>query len=663
MVLGVLAFGLVLYLPFAGSYGFYDPWETHYAEVARQMARRGDWISLYWPGSPIDGEWFWSKPVFSFWLMAIAFKLTGAATAGGDFLSTSSLPEWAARVPFILMSLLALCGVYLPVARFVSRRAAVLAVVVLATCPLFSLVARQAMTDMAFIGPMTLALGLAALALYDDRDEELPRRRRGRFSWPHHGLFYATAGIFAVLALPQLLVDAVQLRWSIPRGGRFTIPGALVMFPYAFGFGAFLYLASQTRHRAPFYIYIAAMLCGVATLAKGLAGMGLPFIVFVAYLAFTSSWRRLDRAGLVRAILVSLIACAVVVVPWHHAMLARHGFPFWDELYGDNHWRRLVTGRHGDRGLFGYFLREGGYAAWPWLALVPAAVAAAVMRPPGPDAASATRRAIFWFGAIWLVSGYALVSLSVTKFHHYILPALPGLAIVLGCVLDDLLARRDSRVLGVAALCGVPLLALSTYDLAAARKFAQHFIWLFSYDYVNQPGGRPWPDALDFGPRLAGFAAGFAAATLALAVPRLRRLAVPALAAAAIAFTYFLLAGYLREVTPWWTQKHLVATYYKSRRSPAEKLVAWQMYWRGENFYTANEIYDGPPVEKTVFLGDRNAENFKAWMERHRGQRAFIVVEKSRWSALLGLLPAEARPSLRMIDESNMKLCLAEFHL
>jgi len=31
-----------------------------------------------------------------------------------------------------------------------------------------------------------------------------------------------------------------------------------------------------------------------------------------------------------------------------------------------------------------------------------------------------------------------------------------------------------------------------TFDLAAVQKNAQHFIWLFSYDYINTPQGRPW---------------------------------------------------------------------------------------------------------------------------------------------------------------------------
>ena len=62
------------------------------------------------------------------------------------------------------------------------------------------------------------------------------------------------------------------------------------------------------------------------------------------------------------------------------------------------------------------------------------------------DARPTTRaQGIFWLGAIWFVSAYALVSMSMTKFHHYVLPAVPGLAICIGCFLDDLLARQRRR--------------------------------------------------------------------------------------------------------------------------------------------------------------------------------------------------------------------------
>ncbi len=660
----VILFGLVVYLPFAGSYGLYDPWETHYSEVARQMTVRGDYISLWWPGAPLDPDHFWSKPVLSFWLMSLSLRLFGLGAPGVGMLALSTRAEWAVRLPFCLAGVLGIYAVYLCVSRFVSRRAAMFAAVVTATSPLYALVSRQAMTDMAFVGPMTMALALGALALFDDEDVELPRRtaRLGKatLAWPHHPLFYVAVGVLTLAALPQIIVDAFQLSWSFHVARHIvTIPGYVLMLPFLAGFIACLLLTARFRHKAPLYLQIAATLCGLATLAKGLAGLGLPVLVFLAYLGFTWNWKRLQRAQLGVGILIALLACALVAVPWHEAMLLRHGRPFWDELYGDNHWRRLMVGRHGDRGTFEYFLRELGYAILPWIALAPSALATVVMRRGDPSPAGIRRQGMFWFGAVWFVVAYALVSLSVTKFHHYILPALPGLAIVIGCFLDDLLLRRDGRAAAVAALVGVPLLGLVVADLATVPKDAQHFIWLFSYDYINTPTGRAWPPALDFRAPLIVFGALFAAATLALAWPRIQRAAAVALCLIAVAFTYYLLDGYLRRATPYWSQKGLIANYYKQRHSPDEKLLVWQMYWRGENFYTENEIYEGPKEERTVFLGDRNLENMKAWMERHRGQRAFFLLERSRYGTLEGALPVHARKSLKIVDDGNMKFVLA----
>ena len=658
---GVVLMGLLIYVPLAGSYGLYDPWETHYGEVARQMTVRNDYISLWWPGAPIDAEHFWSKPVLSFWIMSLSmhlFGLGGHLPAGE--MALTSRPEWALRLPFCLMGVLGIYAVYLLLSRFVSRRAGVLGAIVTATSPLYSLVSRQAMTDMAFVGPMTMALVLGSLALFDDEDADLPRRQWRRLSWPHHRLFYGAVAALAVAALPQIIVDSIQLRWPLSIAHRpIALPGVLLMLPWMLGFLAFLWLAARMRYKAPLYLCIAAVLCGLAMLAKGLAGLGLPVLVFLIFLAFTNSWKRLRRAQLGLGIVVSLIACAVVAVPWHEAMLIRHGVPFWEELYGDNHWRRLVLGRHGDRGSFEYFLRELGYAVLPWIAIAPAALAAVVVRP----LRDARKQGIFWFGAIWFVSAYVLVSLSVTKFHHYILPAVPGLAIVIACFLDDLLNRQDGRTAAAAAVVGVPLLALVVHDLAFAPSGAQRFIWLFSYDYINTPKGRPWPQTLNFGPTLIGFGIVLGALALALGWRRIQRTALIGLCLTAVAFTYFLLDGYLTKVTPYWTQKGLIASYYRQRQSPAEHLLSWQMYWRGENFYTQNEIFQGPREERTVFLGDRNVENLKDWISHHRGHRAFLLVERSRWSQLEGIVPADARPSLKLVDESNMKFYLARIDL
>ena len=78
---------------------------------------------------------------------------------------------------------------------------------------------------------------------------------------------------------------------------------------------------------------------------------------------------RIRLARSLPGLLLAMVALLVVAVPWHHAMYVRHGDPWWNELFGDNHWRRMVLGRHGDRGSFEYFLRELGYAMLPWLAM------------------------------------------------------------------------------------------------------------------------------------------------------------------------------------------------------------------------------------------------------------------------------------------------------
>jgi 4-amino-4-deoxy-L-arabinose transferase-like glycosyltransferase len=119
MALLVIGFGLLLYLPFAGSYGLWDPWETHYSEVARQMTRRADYISLWWPGSWRETPVFQTKPVLSFWLMSLGMRIAGIGLPGGDAaeMALGHRAEWAVRTPFCLLGALGLYGVYLVTSR------------------------------------------------------------------------------------------------------------------------------------------------------------------------------------------------------------------------------------------------------------------------------------------------------------------------------------------------------------------------------------------------------------------------------------------------------------------------------------------------------------------------------------------------------------------
>ncbi len=270
---------------------------------------------------------------------------------------------------------------------------------------------------------------------------------------------------------------------------------------------------------------------------------------------------------------------------------------------------------------------------------------------------------------VWFVTAYVVVSLSMTKFHHYLLPALPGLGIVIGCFFDDLWSRtRVERtnaaapspdlparwLVGTAAVIGLPALAAITFDLGAAKDAAERFLWLFSYDYVYTPAGRPWPPELEFRPAIFVLGAAFTLATLLIAFRLTRRFALWALPITAILCTLFLLDVFMPKVAAHWSQKPVIARYYRERRSPDERLIAYYLFWRGETFYTKNAIYEGPEAERTLFDHWPDADaRLKTWIENHRGNRHYFLFQPSREARLRALLPPEAQASLRIIDRSH----------
>src|SRR5512144_481891 len=83
-VVAVVALASLVFLPWLGSVGLWDPWEPHYAEVARQMLVRRDYLYPYW-----ESAYFFSKPMLLMWLTALAMGLAGVQSRG---LPPGSLP-------------------------------------------------------------------------------------------------------------------------------------------------------------------------------------------------------------------------------------------------------------------------------------------------------------------------------------------------------------------------------------------------------------------------------------------------------------------------------------------------------------------------------------------------------------------------------------------
>ncbi len=751
-----IAFALVclcaiLYIPLAGNYGLWDPWESHYGEVARQMAERNDWISLWWPGSPQDRPEFWSKPVLTEWLFALSMKLFGLEWGhpAANQMVADWRPEWAVRLPEVLLSIVAIWAVWRLVSRLASRRAGALAAIVLATMSQWAFITRQAMTDMPFVSPMTVALCLAALALIGPAEEfEAPLPRRSLplgLSVPRAPAWWVFFALFTICTLPQLIVFSIQLTMvGNIFGFHVRTIGLVPMLVYFAAYFGGVWWCAVAKNRRQLYLCSAYVLGAMATLAKGPAGIALPGIVLVVWLVVAGRWRDIYRKLEIPRGLVLFIASGC---PWYHAMLIRHGAPFWMEFIGDNYVHR-AEGRHGDRGTFEYYLQYLGYGMFPWsgIATVGAALGFGRMRDKSP------RAQLVGFALVWFLVEFTTVSLVNTKFHHYILPALPAVAVLAGLFLDEFLHAPTKPMLWAMTLIGVPLTFLCGRDLSA---FPPRLLWEFNYDYVNAPGtGRPWPlvsqygDRYEYGFQILVFAI---AATLAVggltlvawltrkeadapdantavdrAEPRRYALVMSLLVAVglavgialgpsspmgaapvinrwawtlptlimlawllrtallfvrtsplprgillwlvggvAVAWTGFILDKVLVELSPHWAQKHVIAAYYNQRKGPEEPLIAWQLYWRGENFYTRNEIYDHrkPQTEKTIFLGDRNVEKMQTYFKTHPNRRVFFLVERVRFEALRNLLPESARPTLKVVDNSNNKLYLATAQL
>jgi hypothetical protein len=129
---------------------------------------------------------------------------------------------------------------------------------------------------------------------------------------------------------------------------------------------------------------------------------------------------------------------------------------------------------------------------------------------------------------------------------------------------------------------------------------------------------------------------------------------------AGVIYGAFLLDRYVPDLGPHWSQKHVIASYYAHRDGPNEPLIVYNLYWRGENFYTRNEIYSQPEQNEKWAWVQPDSLGPQQWFARHKGTRIFILMEKHRMESVRGILPVEAREKMKVVDDSNNKLVLVE---
>ena len=642
----VLLFAMAIFLPGLGSFGLWDPWEGHYGEVGRQMIERGDWISPWWgshwevPGKRAEGAYFFSKPVLLLWMMGIGMLSFGFSELG-------------IRIGVALIAILAVVAVYMAGEKVWNRRVGVLMAVALGTSPFFTMLGRQAQTDMPFVGLMTVAMAFFLMAMFG-RDREA---HTDKLSWG------VLLGFLALVALPQYHTITVgQLDWRSnlkPIEAFFCYgPTQLAIYLLMLGVvGWTLWRSPKPTTRRQLYLFAFYAFIGLATMAKGLLGFALPGAIICLYLVVTREWWLLAKAEIPRGVLL----CVAVGFPWYGAMFARHGGiggAFWDRFIIHDHFRRLAEGVHQtDTGSFEHFMKWLGYGLFPWGSLLPVVLVRAFTGESISTRSDQDRARLFLL--LWFAVALTLFTLSSTKFHHYIFPAVPPLALLAALAIDDLWERRldltQQVLLGAGALV---LFGLVAFDLA---RDPQHFKNLFTYKY-----DRRW-DAETWNPPLLratlGFIAAYTVAWLLLFAGFGRRVflaGVWVLGVSASLMAVWLLNVYMPTISPTWSQRELWDHYYSHctridgppgahpmKRYCEEPVLGYRLNWRGENFYTQNEI-----------LPIRDDDEWNHFWSLNEGRCFYAFTFKGRYSRLRSQLPEAYRDTVEVVHSDNLKFDL-----
>jgi 4-amino-4-deoxy-L-arabinose transferase-like glycosyltransferase len=247
----------LLFFPGLGGRDFWAPVEPRYAEIARVMFAKGEWIVPM-----VNGDLYTDKPILYFWLVLIAAKIAGAVN------------EWTVRLPVALGGVGFVLATYFFARDFFSPRVGLLASVMLATSARVIWEARWAHIDVLFCFFFLVSLYFAARALM----------RKGNpneilIAYLFMGLATLAKGLIGVVLPALLLVSLMIARrdWRMLGAAKLHlgIPVFLIVVgPWLLLVNAatenrwladFVYVHHIQRytagagHRQPFYYYLTTL--------------------------------------------------------------------------------------------------------------------------------------------------------------------------------------------------------------------------------------------------------------------------------------------------------------------------------------------------------------------------------------------------------------------
>lgn len=285
----LLAACATLFFSELGSHALWVPFESRYAELAREMAQRKMWLLPH--------------PPLVHWFTATAMSLFGPTAFAARF--------WNAVFALATVGLVYLIG-----KRWKSERAGLLSGSILATSFLFFGLSQKLALDMTLTGWMTLALW-AAIHLLTERIPEKVAH------WSYIFAFACAMGVLskgvAGILLPVLVLFGVasalslgyQLRkisWKPAAGIVFAISAAWLI-PAALQHPlAWQSLMGSPEPRGPYFICVPVLLAGF-----------LPWAVFLPQ-TLRKWWER-RGAGLKRDPIAALLVAWIIVITLYFSLI------------------------------------------------------------------------------------------------------------------------------------------------------------------------------------------------------------------------------------------------------------------------------------------------------------------------------------------------------
>jgi 4-amino-4-deoxy-L-arabinose transferase-like glycosyltransferase len=313
---------IALYFYGIGSLPLIGPDEPRYAQVAREMWLRGDFVT-----PTLGGHTWFEKPALLYWMVAAAFSAFGVS-------------EWAARLGPACAGLLSILTVYWlgrrveqacvlegavqseTAKRDEARGLGLWSGVALASCAGLIVFSRAVSFDV--IVTWTTSVALACFFVAEVERDEKRRRWLLVAFYVAVGASLLAKGLIGVV-IPGGVIAAyflLQRRWPERRLFASLLWGIpLALLVAAIWYGPVIgrngwkfvdeffiqhhfarYVSNKYRHPGPFYYYLPTMLA-----------LALPWAVFLVSALFKAKswhWRRLDALGRFR-----LFALAWLVVP------------------------------------------------------------------------------------------------------------------------------------------------------------------------------------------------------------------------------------------------------------------------------------------------------------------------------------------------------------